>query len=73
MLVALVSLVSAHINDRTWTALIVVNNRDNIDGVYVGKFGRAQYDNENVLGSLALLPTPNEQQNGKAKVSNRYN
>jgi hypothetical protein len=68
VLVAFVSLFTEHINDRSWTALIAVNNRENIDGVYVGELGRAQSDNENVLGSLALLPTPNEQHNGKAKV-----
>ncbi len=68
MLVAFVSIFTVHINNRSWDGLISVNDRENVDGVYVGELGRAQSDDENVLGSLALLPTPNAQHNGKAKV-----
>ena len=68
VLVAAVSLFTVHNNDRSRIGLIAVDDNENINGVYVGELGRAQSDNENVLGSLALLPSPNEQQRRKAKV-----
>ena len=56
-------------SNQLWHELVSMTKKANVNGVYVGTLGRATSDVENVLGSLALVPSPDEGQRANIKVS----